>query len=175
MRVISGVLGGRVFEAPPGHKTHPMSEKMRGALFNMLGDITGLKVLDAYSGSGAIAIEAISRGAGSVTAVESDIKAINTIKTNVATFGINIKITHANISSWINNNLNLKFDIIVADPPYGEVKIQQLEKLNRILDTDGILVLSLPPQFQKLEIKKCTLITSKNYGDSTLVFFKRLI
>jgi 16S rRNA (guanine966-N2)-methyltransferase len=56
MRIISGRLGGRQFEAPKGHKTHPMSEKMRGALFNVLGDISGLNVFDAYGGSGAMGI-----------------------------------------------------------------------------------------------------------------------
>lgn len=63
LRVISGSLGGRLINSPPGNKTHPMSEKMRGAIFNILGNIEGLDVLDAYSGSGAIALEAISRKA----------------------------------------------------------------------------------------------------------------
>ncbi len=54
MRVISGFLGGRNFESPHGHRTHPMSEKVRGAIFGALGDIKGLTVLDAFSGSGRI-------------------------------------------------------------------------------------------------------------------------
>ena len=73
MRIISGVLGGRVFKAPNGNKTHPMSEKIRGAMFNSLGDISGLTVLDAFSGSGAVAIEAFSRGAEHVVAVDSSL------------------------------------------------------------------------------------------------------
>lgn len=61
MRIISGIYGGRTIQSPSGHKTHPMSEKMRGAIFNALGDIKGLSFLDAYGGSGAVALEAISR------------------------------------------------------------------------------------------------------------------
>ena len=60
MRVISGKFGGQLFDAPKGHRTHPMSEKVRGALFSVLGDISGLTVLDAFAGSGALSIEAIS-------------------------------------------------------------------------------------------------------------------
>ena len=60
MRVIAGFLGGRVFESPHGHRTHPMSEKMRGAIFGVLGDIKQLRVLDVFSGSGAVSIDAIN-------------------------------------------------------------------------------------------------------------------
>jgi 16S rRNA (guanine966-N2)-methyltransferase len=66
MRVVAGSLKGRIFNEPSGHQTHPMSEKVRGALFNALGDIEGLSVLDAFAGSGALSFEAVSRGAKSV-------------------------------------------------------------------------------------------------------------
>ena len=83
MRVVSGSLGGRLFDSPRTHRTHPMSEKARGALFNTLGDIHGLRILDAYAGSGAITIEAESRGAQHVTAIDIDVEAIRTIASNV--------------------------------------------------------------------------------------------
>ena len=112
MRIISGTLKGQIFDTPQGHRTHPMSEKIRGALFNILGDIEGLKILDAFGGSGGISLEAISRGAGKVTIVENDRIAQRTIEHNVAKFGLEDKITliSANVSSWMNKNPDQKFD-----------------------------------------------------------------
>jgi 16S rRNA (guanine(966)-N(2))-methyltransferase RsmD len=75
MRIIAGTLGGRTFESPHGRRTHPMSDKVRGSLFNTLGDIDGLTILDAFAGSGALAFEAISRGAEHVLAIEIDNRA----------------------------------------------------------------------------------------------------
>ena len=71
MRIIAGDLKGREFKSPRGRTTRPMSEKTRGALFNTLGDIEGLSVLDGFAGSGALVFEAISRGAVSALAIEA--------------------------------------------------------------------------------------------------------
>src|SRR3954464_3149409 len=88
MRIIAGRLGGRQFNSPKGHRTHPMSEKGRGALFNALGDISGLTVLDAFAGSGALSFEAISRRAASVLAIDSDKNAQRAIAENIASLGL---------------------------------------------------------------------------------------
>ena len=119
MRVIAGRLGGRVFESPRGHRTHPMSEKARGAIFNALGDVEGLTFLDAYAGSGAVAIEAISRGATSALAIDVDIDAVKAISANVEALGRldSMTVLRKNISGWARNNQAEQFDIVVADPP----------------------------------------------------------
>ncbi|HKX24038.1 MAG TPA: RsmD family RNA methyltransferase, partial [Candidatus Saccharimonadales bacterium] len=83
MRVIAGELGGRFFAGPDSTATHPMAERVRGAMFNALGDIEGLTVLDAFAGSGALAFEAISRGAKSVVVVERDKRAQRIIAENI--------------------------------------------------------------------------------------------
>ena len=103
MRVIGGSLKGRVFAAPKGTVTKPMSEKMRGAVFSMLGDVQGLSTLDAYCGSGAIAIEALSRGAVDIIALDSSHKAISVLSASLATLGIKDKIkpVHASIKSFV--------------------------------------------------------------------------
>lgn len=102
MRVIAGTLGGRQFESPKGHKTHPMGDKQRGALFNTLGDISGLTVLDLYAGSGALSFEAISRGAARATAVELDKSAQETIAANIYSLALEDKVTLASsrVASW---------------------------------------------------------------------------
>src|SRR3954470_23836038 len=92
MRIIAGQLKGQQFQAPHGHKTHPMSDKMRGALFNVLGDIEGLTFLDAFAGSGALAFEAASRGAKAVTAIEIDNSAHKTIGQNIKALHISTQV-----------------------------------------------------------------------------------
>jgi len=70
VRIIAGYLSGRQFNSPRSNRTHPMSDKARGGLFNSLGDISGLSLLDAFAGSGALSFEAISRGTASSVAVD---------------------------------------------------------------------------------------------------------
>ncbi len=175
MRIIAGQLRGRQFKSPRSHRSHPMSEKMRGALFNVLGDINGLTFLDAYAGSGAMAYEAISRGASKATTVEKSILAYRTIKNNVEalSLGEQIKATRANITTWSDNNVDLEFDVVIADPPYNDIKPNVLEKLVRHLKKDGIYVLSWPGSEDIEDIKGLEIIKHADYGDSKLVFFRK--
>lgn len=171
MRIISGKYGGRVIKAPHGHKTHPMSEKIRGAIFNALGDIDGLKFLDAFSGTGAIAIEAISRGADYVVAIDSSKEANRAISDNIKDLNIkNIKSINANVSSWSDNNSSDKFDIVVCDPPYDHVQISVLVKLETHVRDGGLLVLSLPPGVEY--DTNFTLLLEKDYNDAKLYIYR---
>src|SRR4051812_13589965 len=106
MRIIAGELKGQQFQSPHGHKTHPMSDKVRGALFNVLGDIEDLTFLDAFAGSGALAFEAISRGAKSVVAVDRDSSAYKIIEQNVKDLRLQkaIKVVRANTAGWSGRN-----------------------------------------------------------------------
>ncbi len=174
MRIISGIYKGQTISAPSGHKTHPMSEKMRGAIFNSLGDIDGLSFLDVYSGSGAVALEAKSRGATEVVAIDSDKKAIATIKENALALGAEIKITQANISSWLDNNPQKKFFIVVADPPYDKVNQTHLSKLLKAILPSGIFVVSLPSAYNLPVDEGYFVLSIKKYGDSSLVFMRKL-
>ena len=177
LRVTSGSLGGRRFDAPKGHKTHPMSEKIRSAIFNMLGDISGLTVLDAYSGSGALAFEAVSRGAQKVYAVEKDKSAFSTIQKNkdLLRLGNELSVSVSNVSSWLKTN-NLIFDIIFCDHPYNDVKISVLEQMHKYLVDGGIMVCSLPTGqvkevAQKLEDLKE--ITIKEYANASILIMQK--
>lgn len=175
MRVIAGSLGGRHFKTPPGRRSHPMAEKTRGGLFNALGDIIGLSLLDAFSGSGAVAYEAISRGATDVVAVEKSLLAYRVIKKNIDTLNLEeqVKATRANISTWSDNNKDLEFDIVVCDPPYDAIKPDLLQKLSRHLKKGGIYVLCWPGNEKIRSFEGLALLKENNYGDSQLVFYKK--
>lgn len=176
MRVIAGKLGGRRFEAPKGHKTHPMSDKMRGAIFSMLGDIEGLTVLDAFAGSGAVAFEAISRGARSAVAIDVDKNAAEAIKKNTKEFGLEnyVKAIRANVSGWSDNNPDAQFDIVACDPPYDKLQLSLLQKLAKHVKKDGIYILSWPGKLEVPELINLEKLQGKNYGDSQLVFYRKI-
>jgi 16S rRNA (guanine966-N2)-methyltransferase len=176
MRVITGWLGGRIFESPHGHRTHPMSEKMRGAIFGALGDIKGLTVLDAFSGSGALAIEAISRGAKSAVAVEVDKGAHSVIVANIEKLGIEerVKAVRAFAGAWSIRHKEHKFDLVLLDPPYDTIPYRDLKRLPVHVDEGGILVLSWPGKIDPLKFEGLEIVQQKNYGDGQLIFYKRL-
>lgn len=175
MRVIAGWLGGRIFDAPKGHKTHPMSEKTRGAIFGALGDIKGLTVLDGFAGSGALAIEAISRGAGTALAIEFDPSAHAVIKANAEKLGIDdrLKTTRAYSGAWSTRHQAVTFDIVLLDPPFDNIPYRDLKRLPRHVAEDGTLVLSWPGNVNQPHFDGFTAVLNKNYGDSQLVFYKR--
>lgn len=175
MRIVAGSLKGHEFSSPSGHKTHPMSEKVRGAIFNILGDIEGLEVLDAYAGSGAIAFEALSRGAKFATLIDNDKNAHFCAADNVKKLGLQntAKVTMANISSWVDNNKAKQFDIIFCDPPYDAVKQSRISEVAELLKNNGLLVVSLPPT-EKLNLRgNFMLEQQKKYGDATLAFYRK--
>jgi 16S rRNA (guanine966-N2)-methyltransferase len=175
MRVISGRLGGRNFESPKTRRTHPMSDKIRGALFNALGELSGLSVLDAFAGSGACSIEAASRGATDVLAIDIDPEAIKTVAANVHALGLEDTITvrRKNISGWSRNNQDKHFDIVIADPPYNDIRPDVLQRLSVHVKPGGLLVLSWPGHEAVREFPELTVVSHKTYGDAQLVFYQR--
>lgn len=177
MRIIAGSLGGRQFESPRGHRTHPMGDKQRGALFNTLGDITGLSVLDLYAGSGALAFEAISRGAVKATAVELDKAAQEAIAHNIRSLGLEDEVTLASsrVASWSKKHIAEWFDIVLCDPPYDRVLEQTIQKLSTHVARGGILVLSWPAHLTVPEFKGLELIKSNVYANARLIFYKKSV
>lgn len=176
MRVVAGKLGGQNFEAPKGHRTHPMSEKAKGAMFSALGDISGLSVLDAFAGSGALAIEAVSRGAGSVIAIDHDTTAYKTIAGNIKKLGIeeHCHAIKANVNGWSNRHPNETFDIVLCDPPYDDIQYKIIRKIARHVGEGGIFVLSLPGGHETLSLEGLEIVQNKDYGDAQLVFYKKI-
>ncbi|MDQ3093838.1 MAG: RsmD family RNA methyltransferase [bacterium] len=176
MRIVAGKFGGRIIADTQGNNTHPMSEKIRGALFNSLGDIEGLNILDAFTGTGAVAIEAVSRGAASVRALDVDADAFKTASANVASLKLNsqIDVQRINVKAWSNRNQSTSFDIVIADMPFEEVNDRMLEKLHKHIKLNGLLVLNLPADFRPREYSYLEIVREKSYGDAKLEFYRRI-
>jgi 16S rRNA (guanine966-N2)-methyltransferase len=177
MRIIAGKLKGQQFQTPHGHHTHPMSDKVRGALFNILGDVDGLTFLDAFAGSGALAFEAASRGAKSVVAIDQDRAAHAITERNVKDLHLqqSVKVIKANTGGWSLHNMEKKFDIIILDPPYEELQTTLLERLiKRHIKSNGLVVLSYPGHVKPPEFDGTETVAVKNYGDAQLVFYRKI-
>jgi 16S rRNA (guanine966-N2)-methyltransferase len=124
MRVIAGHLGGRRLQAPRGRVTRPTSDRVREALFAMLGELEGARVLDLFAGTGALGIEALSRGAHSAVFVERDAGAANVLRRNLAELGID---SHSAEVRRLDALAALQraraheetYDLLFIDPPYG--------------------------------------------------------
>lgn len=177
MRIVSGELSGRTFDSPAVNRTHPMSEKVRGALFNALGDISDLTVLDAFAGSGALSFEAISRGANSSVAIDIEKNVITVVTLNAQKLNIlnKVKAIRANVSSWSDNNPELQFDLVLCDPPYNKINPDLLNKVAAHAKVNGLVVLSLPPSISNLlPLDKYKQLAIKSYGDAQLIFYRKL-
>jgi 16S rRNA (guanine966-N2)-methyltransferase len=119
VRIIAGKWRGRSLKAPPGEDTRPTSERAREALFSMLvsriGSFEGLKVADLFAGTGALGLEALSRGAAHCTFVETDRAALEALKTNIATLGADATVRAQSAEHFAGG----PFDLVLIDPPYG--------------------------------------------------------
>jgi 16S rRNA (guanine966-N2)-methyltransferase len=117
LRVVAGVFKGRRLAAPRGTRTRPTADRVREALFSMLGDVGGARVLDLYAGSGALGIEALSRGADSAVFVERDAKAVAAIERNLAAVGVEETVVRQDVERFLAR-ADGAFDLVFCDPPY---------------------------------------------------------
>lgn len=122
MRVIAGRLGGRSLTAPRGRATRPTPERVREALFSILGSVEGLRVLDLYAGSGALGIEAVSRGADELTLVDSGRAAVDAIRRNLDGLEISAELRHQNVGQFLQaaRDERRQYDLVFVDPPYRD-------------------------------------------------------
>jgi 16S rRNA (guanine966-N2)-methyltransferase len=175
LRIIAGYLGGRQFNSPRSNRTHPMSDKARGGLFNSLGDISDLTILDAFAGSGALSFEAISRGAESVIAVDIDKNAYQAISESIKSLDLKdrVKAIRANISGWSDNNPDMLFDIVIAAPPYDDLQAKIVEKITSHVKPGGLYILDWPAKQDAPDLPGLKMISEHDYGDAKLIFFRR--
>jgi 16S rRNA (guanine966-N2)-methyltransferase len=182
-RVIGGVAGGRRIAVPP-RGTRPTTDRVRESLFNIVTarlDLTGRAVLDLYAGSGALGLEALSRGAASATFVESDRRAATVLERNIATLGLpGATLRRGLVAAVIAAGAPAPVDLVLADPPY-DVDVSEIEALLTALVGHGwvsggsVLVveraasgptLDWPPSWQPWQ--------QRVYGDTRLELAERL-
>lgn len=122
MRVVAGIYGGRELVAPKGRATRPTSDRVREALFSILGDVSGLRVLDLFAGSGALGIEAVSRGAAHATLVDSSRAAVAAITSNLQRLKIDAAVHRGNALVFLEHAAGSKrqYDLVFLDPPYRD-------------------------------------------------------
>jgi 16S rRNA (guanine966-N2)-methyltransferase len=122
LRVVGGRLGGRRLRPVPGTTTRPTSDRVREALFQVLGDrVQGARVLDLFAGTGALAIEALSRGAGSAVLVEQAAPAVAVIRANLDALGLagQARVRRTRAETYLRTQRDGPFDLVLLDPPYG--------------------------------------------------------
>ena len=175
VRIVAGEFGGRFISAPTGLTTHPMGERVRGAMFNSLGDISDANVLDAFSGSGAIGLEALSRGARSVVFIERDRNAIRTLRENIELLGVTEKciVINTTVSNWLETASPDEFDVIFADPPYHKPQFPTIKRLMGLLKVGGSMILSHPGSSEVLTQDGIVVVDNRSYGNAHLTRFRR--
>lgn len=123
-RIVGGTAGGRRLRVPPGRGTRPTSDRAREGLFSALealcGPLTGLRVLDLYAGSGALGLEALSRGAGRAVLVEGDARAARVARDNAAALGLaGVEVRAEPVERLLQVPPEAPYDVVLADPPYA--------------------------------------------------------
>ena len=121
MRVVAGSLKGRRLQSPRGKETRPTQDRVREALFSVLGRVEGARVLDLFAGSGALAIEALSRGAAAATFVDSSRPAVAAIRRNLAELELSAEVRHQTAEAFLARarREHRQYDLVFLDPPYG--------------------------------------------------------
>jgi len=122
VRVIAGIHGGRRLVAPAGRATRPTGDRVREALFSILGPLDGLRVLDLFAGSGALGIEALSRGALSAEFVDADAAAVRVVRANLGTLGLDADVRRRDARAFLQEAARARrqYDLVFLDPPYRE-------------------------------------------------------
>jgi 16S rRNA (guanine966-N2)-methyltransferase len=118
VRVVAGEYRGRRLKAPPGSSTRPTADRVREALFSILGDVGGAVVLDLYAGSGALGIEALSRGAAMATFVDRDERAIAAVRANLEALGAVATVVRSDAQAFLRGGEGAMYDLVFLDPPY---------------------------------------------------------
>jgi 16S rRNA (guanine966-N2)-methyltransferase len=175
VRLISGLYGGRIIEGSGTNRTHPMGERIRNAIFNTIGsELKDAEVLDAFAGSGALGLEALSRGAKNATFIERDRVAQTIISNNMALLGVGSDATlvKAPVLAWAKVS-HKQFDIIFADPPYHDPQLSTVSELFRLLKPNGLMVLSYPGRSETLAETGVVVVDNRSYGNAAIAYYRK--
>lgn len=161
--VLAGKYKGQKLQVPT--PAHPLGSREKNALFNMLAPyLDGADVLDAFAGTGALGLEALSRGARSATFIESHPGAAKILRENIK----DCKIFNTRVANFDSDET---FDLIFADPPYDHIDPTELNHLTKFLKPSALLALS-HPKGSEFTLDNCKIIEQKSYSGCTLTIFQ---
>ena len=168
MRIVAGEFRGRRLAAPRGARTRPTADRVREALFSMLGDVSGARVLDLYAGSGALGIEALSRGAGSAVFVDRDPHAVAAIERNLESLGLEQEVLRQDAVRFLAR-AERTFDLVFCDPPYDSASrlAGPLAQGLPALTSEQARIVTESDKRNPLELP-FPLITERTYGDTRI-------
>jgi 16S rRNA (guanine966-N2)-methyltransferase len=176
MRVIAGSRKGHKLVAPAGLDTRPTSDRVRENIFNLVGPVDGARVLDLFAGSGALGIEALSRGAASAVFVEREPDAVRAIERNLDHVRLTgARVVRGDVLRTIAQEATAgaKYDLVLVDPPYGmltEIQPRLARHLPPLLAADGLLVVETDARTEPelpLPVR-----TSRRYGHTRVTLFE---
>jgi 16S rRNA (guanine966-N2)-methyltransferase len=171
VRIVAGTYGGRRLAAPRGGRTRPTADRVREALFSMLGPLADARVLDLFAGSGALGLEALSRGAAEATFVDSSPAAVRAVRANLESLGADADVRRADARAFLRNAraAGRQYDLVFLDPPYqraGAVAEALAGDLAAVLAPRGRVVAESDRR-SSLELP-LPLLTERRYGDTVI-------
>jgi 16S rRNA (guanine966-N2)-methyltransferase len=168
LRVVAGAFKGRALRAPRGSRTRPTADRVREALFSILGDVSGARVLDLFAGSGALGIEALSRGAESATFVDKDPRAVSAIRRNLEAVGAAGEVLRRDAMGFLAAT-ERTYDLVLIDPPHdsaARIAGPLAERLPEVL-AEGARVVTESDKRKPLELP-LPLLRERTYGDTRI-------
>jgi 16S rRNA (guanine(966)-N(2))-methyltransferase RsmD len=179
MRVIAGSAKGRKLESVPGTSTRPITDRVKEALFNILGaSIEGARFLDLFAGTGAVGIEALSRGAARAVFCERDRLALRTIGHNLQATGLadQARVVAGDAFRFLRNPGDERFDFVyIAPPQYKGIWIRALQAVDEgdVLAPGGIAIVQIhPKERQDVPLRRLRLFDERRYGSTLLLFYR---
>ena len=174
-RIVGGSHGGRRLRVPAGSGTRPTSDRAREGLFSSLQSLTDLEgalVLDLYAGSGALGLEAVSRGAARATLVERDLTALTVLRANVADLGLPADVVDADVTAYLRRAPE-PYDVVLLDPPYDLDVDPVLAQLPPWLSDGAVVVVERATRGTAPAVPEgVELVRDRRYGEATLWYFR---
>jgi 16S rRNA (guanine(966)-N(2))-methyltransferase RsmD len=171
VRIIAGTHRGHRIASPRGRATRPTSDRVRENAFNLIGPVDGADVLDLFAGSGAMGLEALSRGAAQATFVEQDRDACRVIDANLAKLGVRGTVLQLDVLRALAQERR-RYDLVLCDPPYDYDPSRLAPRLAAVLSDDGLLVWETSSRLPPPEVPGLVQRTTRTYGSARLTLFE---
>jgi 16S rRNA (guanine966-N2)-methyltransferase len=182
MRIISGTLGGRVLQIPRHASFRPTTDRVKESIFNMLAhrmSLANAHVCDLFAGSGALGLEALSRGAAHVTFVERDRHSLDALRRNIAALDVADRCTlqPVPVESFLQRLIPAEatFDLVLADPPYAlTLAVEQLANVRALLKPEALFVYEHDGRQTAAMINGLEILLARSFGTTACTIYQRL-